>query len=105
MAQSRQIAINVPCLASGEKHVSHFLIDTSAEFTYRLDRLKSRASNVRGPPAKVNNIFNTVIVLSLLYSHSVLYFLNNPSVIFLTQLNSISEYCRILDTHHHLRLY
>jgi hypothetical protein len=37
--------------------------------------------------------------------HNVLYFLNNLSVIFLTQLHSISEYCRILSTPHHLRLY
>jgi hypothetical protein len=28
-----------------------------AGFTYRLDRLKPRASNVREPPAKVYNIF------------------------------------------------
>ena len=33
------------------------------------------------------------------------YFLNNPSVIFFTQLHSISEYCRILNTPHHLCLY
>jgi hypothetical protein len=35
--------------------------DTSAGFTYRLDRLKPRDSKFRGPPAKVYNIFNTVI--------------------------------------------
>ena len=42
-------------------------------------------------------IFNTVIGLSHLCCHNVhvLYFLNNPSVIFLMQLHSISEY---LDT-------
>ena len=56
----------------------------SVEFTYRLDRLKSRASRFRGPPAKLHNFFNTVIGLSHLCYHSVLYFLNNPSVIFLT---------------------
>jgi len=33
----------------------------SAGFTYRLDRLKPRASKFRGPPVKVCNIFNTVI--------------------------------------------
>jgi hypothetical protein len=70
----------------------------SARFTYRLDGLKPRASRFRGPLAKVYNIFNTVIGLSLLCCHNVLYFLNNPSVIFLTQLHSISEYCRILST-------
>ena len=43
--------------------------------------------------------------LSHLCCHSVLYFLNNSSVIFLTQLHSISEYCRILKTPHHLCLY
>ena len=36
----------------------------SAGFPYRLDRLKSRASKFRGPPAKVYNVFNTVIGLS-----------------------------------------
>ena len=34
-----------------------------------------------------------------------MYFLNNPSVIFLKQLHSISEYCRILNTPRHFRLY
>jgi hypothetical protein len=54
----------------------------------------------------VYNIFNTVIELSHLTCHNVLYFLNNPSGIFLKQLHSISEYCRILSTppSHHLRL-
>ena len=73
----------------------------SAGFTYRL---KPRASKFRGPMAKVYIIFNTVIGLSHLCCHSVMYFLNNPSVIFLTQLHSISEYCRILNTPHHLCL-
>jgi hypothetical protein len=77
----------------------------SAEFTYRLDRLKPRASTFRGTPVKVYNIFNTVIGISCLCCHNVLYFLNNPSVIFLTQLHSISEYCRIVNTPHHLYLY
>jgi hypothetical protein len=49
----------------------------SSRFTYRLDRLKPRASKFRGPPAKVHNIFNTVIWLSHLCCHNVLYFLNN----------------------------
>jgi len=77
----------------------------SAGFTYRLDRLKPRASKVRWPPVKVYNIFNTVIELSHLCCHIVLYFLNNPLVVFLAQLHSISEYCRILNTPHRLRLY
>jgi hypothetical protein len=68
----------------------------SPRFTYRLDKLKPRASTFRGPSAKVYNVFNTVIGLSHLCCHNVLYFLNNPSGIFLTQLHFISEYCRIL---------
>ena len=55
----------------------------SAGFTYRLDRLKASASNFRGPPTKVYNIFNTVIGLSHLCCHNVLCFLNNPTAIFL----------------------
>jgi hypothetical protein len=35
----------------------------NAGFTYRLDRLKHRASKLRGPPAKVYICFNTVIGL------------------------------------------
>ena len=77
----------------------------SAGFTYRPYRLKTRASNFRGPPPKVYHIFNNAIGLSHLCCHNVLYFLNNPSVICLAQLHSISEYCRILNTPHHLRLY
>ena len=48
-----------------------------------------------------------IICLTLLmdFTLNVLYFLNNPSVIFLTQLNSISEYYRIVYTPHHLYLY
>jgi hypothetical protein len=81
------------------------MVVSSAGFTYRLDRLKPRASKFRGPLVKVYNIFNTVIVLSHLSCHSALYFLNNSSVIFLTQLHSVSEYCRILNTPSHLCLY
>jgi len=75
------------------------LVVDSAGFTYRLDRLKSRASKFRGLRHRcICNIFNIVIGLSHLCCHNVLYFLNKPSVIFLTQLQSISEYCRILNT-------
>ena len=91
------------------KHKGHDLayvvsakVINSAGFTYRLNRLKPRASQFRGPPAKVYNIF---IGLSQLCCHSILYFLNNHSVVFLTQLHFISEYCRILNIPHHLRLY
>ena len=85
----------------------YYNIALSAGFTYRLDRLKPRASKFRGPPAKVYDICNTVILDFHTYAsmNNVLYFLNNPSVTFLTQLHSISEYCRILNTPHHLRLY
>ena len=56
--------------------------------TYRLDRLKPRASKFRGPPAKVCIIFNSVIEISHLCCHNVLYFLNkSPSVIFITQFS------------------
>ena len=75
------------------------------DFTYRLDRLKPRASKFRGPPVKVYTIFNTVIGLSHLCCFNILYFLNNPSVIFIKHWHSISEYCRILNTSHHLHLY
>ena len=47
----------------------------SAGFTYRLDRLKHMASKFRGPPAKVYIIFNTIIGLSHLCCHIILYFL------------------------------
>ena len=65
---------------------------TSAGFTYRLDRMKPRASNFRGPPAKVHNIiiFNTVIGLSHLCCHNRTVLLQQS--FFLTQLYSISEY-------------
>jgi hypothetical protein len=80
-----------------------FTIFISAGFTYRLDRLKPRASIFRGPSAKVCNIFNIVIGLSHLCCHNVLYFLSNHSVIFLSQLHPIYECCRILNISHHFR--
>ena len=58
---------------------------SSAGFTYRLDRLKPRVSKFRWPPVKVYNIFNSVIGLPHLCCHNVLYFLNNPLVVFLAQ--------------------
>jgi hypothetical protein len=70
----------------------------SARFTYGLDRLNPRASTFRGPPAEVNYIFNIVIGLSHVCCYNVLYFLNNPSVIFLTQLHSITRYCTIVNS-------
>ena len=63
----------------------------SVRFTYRLNRLKPRASKFRGPPAKVYTVFNTIIGLSNLCCHNVM-------------LHSISEYCRILNTPHHFCL-
>ena len=75
--------------------LSHTVLN-SAGFTYRLNRLKPSASKFKGPPSKVYNFFNIVNGLSHLCCHNVPYFLNNPSVVFLTQLHSISEYCRIL---------
>ena len=36
----------------------------SPGFSYRFDRLKPRDSKFRGPPVKVYNTFDTVIVLS-----------------------------------------
>ena len=62
----------------------------SAGFTYRLDRLKPRVCKFMGSPSKEHNIFDTVIGLSYICC-----ILNNPSVIFLTQLHSILEYCRL----------
>ena len=56
---------------------------SSAGFTYGLDRLKPVTSKFRGRLAKVYTIFNTVIGLSHLKA-VITYFLNNPSVIFLT---------------------
>jgi hypothetical protein len=59
------------------------------DFTNRLDRLKSRASKFRRPPANLYNTFDTVIELSYLCGPSALYSLNNPSVIFLVVHNII----------------
>ena len=44
--------------------------DHSVEFTYRLWRMKSRASKSRGHPVNVYTIFNTVIGISYLWFHS-----------------------------------
>jgi len=52
----------------------------------------THSTGFRGPQVKVYSVFLTSSVIGL--SH----FLNNPSVIFLTQLHSISECCRILNT-------
>jgi len=92
-------------LKVSESEISKSFSKDSAWFTYRLDRLRPRASIFRRVPAKVYNIVNAVIGLPHLCCHNVLYFLSNPSVIFLTQLHSITEYCRILNTPHHLLLY
>jgi hypothetical protein len=80
---------------AGHTRYTHMHTNThinSARFTYRLDRLRHRASRYRGPPVKVFNIFNTVIGLSHLWCHNVLYFLNNLSVIFLTQFQNMVEF-------------
>jgi hypothetical protein len=76
----------------------------SARFTYRLDRLKPRASKYRGPPTNVYNIFNTVIGLSHVCCHNVLYFLNNPSVISPTHCRPliIFAFIEIDLTHFHI---
>jgi len=91
---------NIPrgevCYAEG------LLYDTG--FTYRFDRLKPRVSTFRGHPTNVYYIFNTVIGLSHLCCHNILYLLNNSSVICPTKLHSISEYYRILNIPHHPRL-
>ena len=76
-------------------YYSVVIVRSSAGFTYRLDRLKPRASKFKGPPVKVYNIFNTVIGLSHLSFHK------NPLVVFLTELHSISEYCSILNSPRH----
>jgi hypothetical protein len=52
-----------------EQELSYIMVVSSAGFTYRLDRLKPRASIFRGPLVKVYNIFNTVIELSYLCCH------------------------------------
>ena len=67
--------------------------------------MRPRTSKLRGPPTNVYNTFGTVIGLSYLCCHNILYSLSNHSVIFLAQLHSISEHCRILSTPHHPRLY
>ena len=65
-----------------ELNCSTYACSAGFTYMYRLDRLKPRTSKFRGPPAKVYDIFNTVIGLSQLCCHNVLFFLNNPSVIF-----------------------
>jgi hypothetical protein len=50
----------------------------SARFTYRLNRLKPRASKFRGPPAKVYIIFNIVIGFSHLCCHNVIVLFKQP---------------------------
>ena len=77
----------------------------SSGFTYRLDRLKHRASAFGGLPTKVYTICNTIIGRSHVCCHNVLYFLINPSTMFFIELHFISEYCRILNTPHHLCIY
>jgi hypothetical protein len=72
--------------------MKHVLRVGNDGFTYILYRLKSRASNYRGSPAKVYNAFDTVIGLSYFCCHNALYSLNNSSVIFLEQLHSISKF-------------
>ena len=42
-------------------HFITMLLVLSAGFTYRLDRLKPKASTFREPPANVYNTFNTVV--------------------------------------------
>jgi hypothetical protein len=69
----------------------------TAGFTYRLDRLKHRTSRFRGLPVKVYNILNTVIELSHLCCHNVLYFLNKYSLVFLT----VALHFRILQNVKH----
>jgi hypothetical protein len=106
---------SVATCVSTDDHVTTCISSTSAAVAgpgsssacsaYCASGLKPRASNFSGPPSKVYNIFDTVIGLSYLCCHSALYSLNNPSVIFLAQLHSISEYCRILINPHHRRLY
>jgi hypothetical protein len=53
----------------------------SAAFTYRLGRLKPRASEIRVLPAKVHSYFDTVIGHSDICCHNTLYSLSNHSVI------------------------
>jgi hypothetical protein len=44
-----------------ESNSKYYNIALSAGFTYRLDRLKPRASKFRGPPAKVYNIYEVCL--------------------------------------------
>ena len=72
---------------------------SSAGFTYR-------ASKLRGPPAKVCNIFYSVIGFSYICCHNTLHSVNNPLLLFSAQLHLISEYYRIiLSTIHHPTLF
>jgi hypothetical protein len=57
----------VPFFKGNSKPVSVFVL-TSAGFTYKLDKLKLRASKYRGPPAKVYNIFNTYWTFTFMLS-------------------------------------
>ena len=89
MTTQKSISLRIylfECLYRGPSDGFTYRLDRlkprASKFTYRLDRLKRRASKFRGPPVKEYNIFNTVIGLN------VLYFLNNPSVILLIQLYS-----------------
>jgi hypothetical protein len=70
---------------------------SSAGFTYRLDRLKPRFSKFRGPPAKVYNIFNTVIGLSLMLSQRTV-LLKQP---FSNFPYTVALHFRILQTFKH----
>ena len=57
------------------------VITCCARFTYRLGRLKPRASKARGPSAKVYNIFDTVICLSYTCCHSHDHLINTSQAI------------------------
>lgn len=79
-------------------HICYFR--PSAEFIYRLGRLKPRASKFRGPPSRSIMVL-AVISLSCICCHYALYSQNNPSAILFEQLRSISQYYRMLNTRHH----
>jgi len=89
--------------------ISHmYFQESSAVYTYMLDKLKVRTSQLRESPVQASNtiylIYNdTVIGLSYLCCHNVMYSLSRPVVFFLAQLYSISEYFRWIP--HHPRLY
>ena len=87
-------------------------VEFSVGFTYRLDRLKPRTSNIQVLPFKVYTIFDTVTGLSYSCCYNALYSLNKGNNT-ITELRAIfqrdfsnfpcivelhSEYCRILDT-------